>query len=158
MAHKRFNKQDCLTYLDRNVIAQGYQPIHITMANNSEKTFHFDPMNISLPTAPYYQVADLVHTSTKGRVLGYGIASLVFWPFLIPAVVDGLGSAEANKQLDIDFANKSLSCGILYAWNFLNGLIFVPFEYAAQHFEITLVDQETNDRYTVSTDKPEINV
>ena len=38
---KAFNKQECKRYLDRDVLAEGYQPIQLYIQNNSEKPYLF---------------------------------------------------------------------------------------------------------------------
>ncbi|HEY5260201.1 MAG TPA: hypothetical protein VIJ46_06085, partial [Rhabdochlamydiaceae bacterium] len=111
---KAFTKQDCIRYLDRDVIGEGYQPVQLTIHNNSKRTLHFLLNGVSLPHVPADMVAMTVHTSTVGRAVGYGVAALLIWPLIIPAIVDGVGSSEANKHLDNDFAAKEAKDQILY--------------------------------------------
>src|ERR1700690_3137595 len=105
---KAFDKVDCKRYLDRDVIQKGYRPIQLYIQNNSDKSYEFSLHRLSLSSASSEEVARSVHTSTVGRVLGYGIPGLVIaWPLVIPAVVDGIKSTEANEALDRDFYAKT---------------------------------------------------
>ena len=90
-AHKVLSNAETKKYLDRDVIAKGYQPIHFTVANKTGKHLNFSQGGLSMECVPAEEIAPQVHTSTVLRVLGYGIPGLIFWPLLIPAVVDGMG-------------------------------------------------------------------
>jgi len=145
IAAKAFNKGDCMRYFDRNVLKKGYQPVQICIQNNSDNKYLFSSNRISLPCARPEEVADKVHTSTLGRVLGYGIPGLIVaWPLIIPSVVDGIKSSEANKQLDNDFAAKTARDQIILPYSSLNKIIFVPVSEYDSSFVITIVDQESN--------------
>jgi len=147
-----FSKKDCRKYLDRNVIKQGYQPILVSITNNTDNRLDLSMARCSLPCANPEQVAQLVHTSTKGRVLGYGIPGLFIWPFLIPAVVDGINSSEANNLLDKDFERKTLEeSQILQPYSTIEGLIFVAIEDFTPDFSITLLDQSNGNQFVLNS-------
>ncbi len=154
MAYHVFTAKDCKTYLDRNVIAQGYQPIHITITNSSNHSMQFSLKNFSLPTVPVKKVAKQVHTNTGGRAAVYGFAALFMWPFAIPAIVDGIGSAEANEKLNADFKEKALRDQMLDPFETINGLVFVPVESFDSNFKIALTESKTAKPIVLSADKP----
>jgi hypothetical protein len=143
---KAFNSMDCKRYLDRNVLREGYQPVQLFIQNNSNKSYLFSLNRISLPYAIPEQVASTVHTSTMGRILGYGIPGVIIaWPLIIPAVVDGIKSSEANAALDIDFYAKSAKQSeIVGPHSYLNKLIFVDRSSYQSQFSLTLIDQDSN--------------
>lgn len=156
-AHRAFTRNDCKKYLDRDVIDKGYQPVHISIVNNTNRSVYFSRNNISLVSVDAEEVAQLVHTNTAGRATGYGVAALFIWPLAIPAIVDGVGSAEANKKLDSDFACKVLCDQTIRPCETLNGLIFVPVESYDPNFEIRLIDTETSDPIALKTGQPYAN-
>lgn len=142
---KAFDGNDCQKYLDRDVISAGYQPVQIIIKNRSDRDLSFNPHNINLPIVPIEHVTQQVHTSTAGRIAGYGAASLfVSGLFLIPAIVDGVKSSDANKALDADYAAKSLNPQILRSGEQVNGLIFVPNTSYTNQFSLELRDTETD--------------
>lgn len=147
---KAFSKEDCARYLDRDVLAKGYQPVQIGIFNNTSERYYFSINNITLPSAPSQEVAKTVHTSTVGRSVGYGIAGLILWPFIIPAIVDGVGSAHANQSLDNDFAAKSAKSQVLEPYSRINSLIFVPVNQYTENFSITLIDEKTKEKKTIA--------
>ena len=153
-AYRVFNLEDCLNYLDRDVIAKGYQPVNITFTNNSNKFLYISKTNFSFPCASSCDVAQKVHTSTVKRAVGYGVAGLFIWPFLIPAIVDGIGSSEANQKLDVDFRHKSLHNQMVSPYSTVSGLIFVPIENFNSEFSLTLIETESHSRFTLTTEAP----
>ena len=157
-ANDILTKNDCKKYLDRNVIRKGYQPVQITVTNNTNRCLKLSKANISLPQTPALEIVKKVHTSTVTRATSYGIASLILWPMVIPAIVDGVGSSQANQKLDQDFAKKELADQVISPFNTINGLIFVPVEKFDSKFSITLIDAQTNERFTLTTKKPFANI
>lgn len=142
---KAYDKLDCKRYLDRDVISKGYQPIQLYIQNNSDRSYSFSLNRIDLPYARQEEVAGKVHTSTVGRILGYGVPGvIILWPLIIPAVVDGIKSADANEALDYDFSSKIARDQIINPHSHFNKIIFVPVSDFQQSFNVTLIDQESN--------------
>lgn len=156
LAYHVFNASDCMKYLDRNVISKGYQPIHITLTNNSSHSLNFSLHNFSLPCIPPEEVAQKVYTDTLARAVGYGVTSIFLWPFIVPAIIDSIGSQKANEQLDVDFANKTLRNQTIRPFSIVNGLLFVPTEELNSEFSITLTDILTDELLTLTTSKTRI--
>ena len=123
---KAFTKEDCEIFLDRDVLAEGYQPIQLYIQNNSDRGYIFSLNRINLPVAPPAEVAEKVHTSTVGRAVGYGAGAFILWPLAIPAIVDGVGSSKASKRLDKDFSAKAARDQVIFPHSHLNSIIFVP--------------------------------
>jgi hypothetical protein len=145
IAAKALNKLECKRYFDRDVLKKGYQPVQLYIQNNSDMSYSFSLNRISLPCARSEEVAEKVHTSTIGRILGYGIPGLIIaWPLVIPAVVDGIKSSEANELLDNDFASKTARDQIILPHSCLNKIVFVPIAEYQPSFTITIMDQESN--------------
>jgi hypothetical protein len=147
---RAFDKNDCSTYLDRDVVRKGYQPVQLFIQNNSDKNFLFSLNRISLPCARPDEVADKVHTSTVGRVVGYGAGALIFWPLVIPAIVDGIKSSEANTALDSDFVAKTAKDQVIYAHSHVNTLIFVPVNSYQPSFNLSLLEEDSQEIKTLN--------
>jgi hypothetical protein len=161
-AYKALDKSECKRYLDRDVLAKGYQPVQITFTNNTNRYMNFSKANISIPSVFAAEIAHKVHTSTVARATSYGVASIVFfpltWPLAIPAVVDGVGSSQANEKLDEDFSRKELCDQVVSPFSTINGLIFVPVEKFDPEFKITLVDADNHDQFALTTGKPSLKI
>jgi len=74
--YELFTKVDCMQYLDRDVIAKGYQPIQVSFANSTDRVFTVSPANFSLNCVDVQEVASKAHTNTAGRAGGYGAAAV----------------------------------------------------------------------------------
>ena len=140
---KSFSASDCSSYLDRDVLKKGYQPIELTFYNKTDKSYFFSSDKISLPCAPSQKVANKVHTSTALRVVGYTAGAVFITPLIIPAVVDGICSHNANKQLDRDYQQKSEDNFIITPYSYRMTLLFIPKEDFSPNFQLTLVEQDT---------------
>jgi hypothetical protein len=145
VAAKAFTKDECNRYLGRDVIAKGYQPVQIYIQNETDKSYFFSLNRIDLPHARPEEVATKVHTSTVGRVLGYGIPGLILlWPLLVPAVVDGIKSSDANTALDVDYSCKVARDQVINPYSYYNKVLFVPTSDYQASFHVTLIDQQSN--------------
>lgn len=140
---RAFDAADCKRYLDRNVLAKGYQPIQLCIRNDTDESYVFSLDRISLSHTRPEVVAETVHTSTVGRAVGYGAAALIIWPFAIPAILDGVWSAQANEALDIDFSSKSARDQVIYPHTCMNKLIFVPASSYQPQFRMELMEEDT---------------
>lgn len=156
--YKAFTTRECVRYLGRNVLAQGYQPIQITFTNNTDRYIRISPKNFSFASITPQEVAQRVHTNTAGRAIGYGVAGLFIWPFLIPAVVDSIGSAEANEQLDADFSYKALRSQTIKPYSSANGIIFAASDDFDESFTFTVIDQESNQRFMLTPLSPTLKI
>jgi len=145
-AHRVYNKADCERYLGRDVLAAGYQPVQLTITNQTQRNLLFSLNNVSLPCVNQEVVKSLVHTSTTSRAVGYGIPGLILAPLIVPAIVDSIWSSEANKQLDVDYDAKSSEEQTIRSGETLNGVIFVPLCEFCQTFSITLLDLKNSKK------------
>jgi hypothetical protein len=149
VAAKKLSRAECLKYFDRDVIKEGYQPIQLYIQNDTNDSYIFSLSRISLSTARPEEVADTVHTSTVARATLYGAGALILWPLAIPAVIDGVKSAQANEALDADFDAKVAKDQVITKHSNLNKVLFVPRNEVDGSFTITLLDAETHAPKTI---------
>jgi len=149
VAAKKLSRAECLKYFDRDVIKEGYQPIQLYIQNDTNDSYIFSLSRISLSTARPEEVADRVHTSTVARATLYGAGALILWPLAIPAVIDGVKSAQANEALDADFDAKVAKDQVITKHSNFNKVLFVPRNEVDGSFTITLLDAETHAPKTI---------
>jgi len=97
-------------------------------------------------------VAEKVYTSTAGRIAGYGVGALLIWPLIIPAIIDGVKSYQANKSLNKDFLSKAAEDKTIKAYSQMNSIVFVPIRNYEKTFSMTLIDCETKKPLTLTVD------
>lgn len=145
VAAKAFTKNDCKRYLDRDVISKGYQPVQLFIENTTDASYRFLTSLVTLPTVPPEEVSKKLHTSTVGRIAGYGAAALLASPlFAVPAVVDGFKSVKANESLDEDFVMKGAHDCVIAPHTYANMVLFVPVKDFQESFTLSLIEENTD--------------
>ena len=151
IAAKAFNQHECERYLGKNLLKNGFQPIQIIIKNHSNKPLFFSPNNVSFPCTPLDQVIASARTSTAGRAAGYGAGALFSCGLLaIPAIVDGVGSSNANKLLESDYYCKAAKKQVIEPNSMLNGLLFVSPQSLQSSFKIKLIEEGSSKSHTYS--------
>lgn len=157
-SYKLFNYSDCIQYLGRDILKEGYQPVQITFVNNTNRYLRIAEDSFSFSCAPAEVISPMVHFSVVGRVLGYGIPGLFIWPLLIPAVVDGINASESNYKMDKDYMRKSIRSRLVKPNCAANGLIFVNTLDFDQCFSFSVYDENTHEKFTLSTSNMCMNI
>lgn len=146
LASKALSEGECKKYFDRDIIDKGYQPVQMTIINDTDNSILFHPDGVSLPVCPPEEVAKKCYTSTAGRATAYGVGALFLWPLAIPAIVDGVKSHEANTELDKDFGEKNIEQMVINPHTTHNGVIFISSEEYQESFIVKLVNKETRQK------------
>lgn len=138
--YKVFTSKDCKRYLNNSsLIRKGFQPIQITILNNSNQSVKFSLDGLNMPIISADLVASSLHRNSVARGLGFGIPGLLFyWPLIIPAFVQGLGADEFNSAMDYDFLRKSLTDQVVAPYMTVSGIVFVPTQEFKQNLQVTL--------------------
>lgn len=81
--YKIFNKKDCKKYLKSGNILRkghqpkGYQPIQITVKNNTSHDIIISPQDFTLTHVPALQVAEKLHRNNLARGLGFATPAVI---------------------------------------------------------------------------------
>ena len=94
---------------------------------------------------PAQEVAEVCGFNTVGRATAYGVAGLFVWPLLIPAVVDGVGSSNANQQMQADYCYKEIQDGRIVANELRDGVVFVDRVKPGEILTVRLRNVETEE-------------
>lgn len=92
----------------KNLLSYGYQPLSLTVYNDSDDALLFRASSIDLPLETGYDTAKSAHTPTLAytAVPAY-LAGLFFWPALIPVAGAGFWMMSNNQQLTRNVAAQS---------------------------------------------------
>ncbi|MDP8261921.1 MAG: hypothetical protein P9M13_01290 [Candidatus Ancaeobacter aquaticus] len=129
-------------------VHKNYQPVYILVDNRTTNTYGFKKRMMSKQTAPAEEVAEKCSFNTAGRATTYGVAGIFIWPLLIPAVVDGVGSSNANKSMKNDYMYKEIKDERVSPNGLLNGVVFLD----------RMKDGETLDIRLTNVDNDEIKL
>ena len=126
-------------------VSELYQPVYIAIDNRSKSSYEFKKRDLSKQSVPAEEVAKTCKFNTAGRATAYGVAGLFIWPLLIPAVVDGTGSANANQKMESDYMYKEIQDGRIQPNGLLNGVIFLDKIKEGEEVAVRLQNTETNE-------------
>jgi len=122
-----------------------FQPVYIVIDNRSQDVYEFKKRDINKTNTPAEEVAKICGFNTAARATTYGVAGLFIWPLLIPAVVDGVGSSNANQKMQSDFAYKEIPDERIQVNGLLNGVVFVDKMKEGEEFVIRLRNVGTGE-------------
>ena len=140
------DKSQTKRYFDADLIEKGVQPVYVVIENGSKKTYNFSKENMGIPGLDSLETAKQGARSTAGRAVGYGLASLILWPLLIPAIGDSIASSKANKAMRSDYESKEIADGTIRPMRSKYGVVFAPVLKSGEEISITLIKKETKER------------
>jgi len=146
VAVKFFDSRESKKIFGVGKVCDLYQPVYIAIDNRTKDTYQFTKgSSISKQSIPAEDVAKNCGFSTVGRATTYGVVGIFIWPFLIPAVVDGVGSAQANEKMESDYSYKEIKDDRIQPNGLLNGVIFVDKMKSGEEFAIRLQNTSNNE-------------
>lgn len=147
------SNEDCYYYFSRRAVSKGYQPVQLSVRNNSSQTYILNAENIDLPIASRETVARALRLDVAGRVIGWAIPGLFLWPFLIAAGVEGVKASDANKKLDRDFEQRVLSYNghvTLSPGAQMNKVFFVHEDDMKYSFDVVLINKQSQQSLPIT--------
>lgn len=143
------SEEECRYFFSRRIIAKGYRPIQVCIRNNSDQGYVFYAERVNVSIEDRDVVAQALHLDTAKRIAPYAIAGLFLGIFFVPAIVEGVKSHQANKQLDEDFARRTISSHsrvFIAPGTTFNRVMFVRSENMVSPFMIDLVNRKTKEK------------
>lgn len=155
---KKYTPQESKSYLNRNLLNVGYQPMQVTVQNNTAEAFTFSLDGISQITAPVNKVANSVTKKALPRSIGLKVASFFFWPFMIPSTVDGIHLIKSHKKLKKDYLAKGVKemSEEIAPYSTFHRVVFIPKKELRDTLTVTLFSKE--EKVPVSFISPILNV
>ena len=137
---KAYTPEESKKHLDRDLQSRGYQPVQVTIQNNTADTLLYDEASVSLPSANPSKIALKVSKTALPRAIGYKIAGLIFWPFMIPGTIDTFRTFKAHKRLKRDLKARAIKEEAISPYSTVHRMIYVPMAEFKEHFTIKLTD------------------
>jgi hypothetical protein len=154
IAVKFFEPYEIRKIFQRNMQDNGVDPIFVVIDNRSKNTYQFAKSMVNKNVFDAEEVAKMCGFSTVGRATSYGVAGLFIWPLLIPAVVDGVGSSQANTRMRDDYAYKEIKDERITPNGLLNGILFIERMKSGEEISIRLQNINTQETALFSFKKP----
>lgn len=138
VAVKFFEPDEIKKIFGTDTLKNGIEPVYIIIDNRSSNTYSFSKARINKTTIPAEVVAERCGFRTAARMTRWGLPAVAIWPLLIPAVVDGVGSSKANKQMAEDYAYKEIRDQRILPDGMLNGCVFIDRMKPGEYFDIRI--------------------
>jgi hypothetical protein len=150
---RAYTPEESKAHLSRDLVRRGYQPIQVTICNNSPRTYTFSSARVGLDLVSAKEAAARVTRSALPRSLAYKLASVIFWPLAIPGTIDTIRTLKAHQALRRDFEAKAMKEEeeALPPYASVSRLLFVPQEAYTATFTVTLIDAETQEHWCYQT-------
>lgn len=145
VAVKFFDARESKQIFGVGKVAEKYQPVYIAIDNRTKSVYEFKKQDLNKPSVPSEEVAKTCGFNTAGRATAYGVAGLFIWPLLIPAVVDGVGSSNANQKMQSDFMYKEIHDDRIQVNGLLNGVVFLDKMKDGEEIVVRLHNTENNE-------------
>lgn len=149
------SRQDCLSYFDVDVIAQGYRPLLLTIDNSTEDGYVLRPSYLLLERVSGKEIARLMHYDTYQRVMWLALPAVIYCWQVIPFVIvpHGLGCRHYNNKTTRNIRKKTLGRDdtlMVAPYETVRRFIFVPEESFRTVFDIALFNETTRKIETFS--------
>lgn len=141
-------------YLHQNLISYGYQPIQITVQNNTPHIFLFSKQGVGLESVSAGDVASTITRGAIPRSIAFKIVSFFFWPFMIPSAIDTIKTWSTHVRLHRDYEAKSVkNCKeAIPPYATVHRILFVRSEHLKKNFNLKLQEYGNRTPYSFSID------
>lgn len=142
---KAYDEHESQAYLSKNLQDMGFQPVQVTIQNNTAHTFLLSSQGVDLPNATTNKVSACVTARAIPRSIAFKVAGLLFWPFLIPATVDSMLTIKSHIKMKKDYHAKSIKeeGESIIPYSTVHRILFVPSDQYSDTFTLHLKDQKT---------------
>ncbi len=146
VAVKFFDARESKQVFGVGKVYERYQPVYIAIDNRTKSPYQFAKRtSLNKQSVPAEEVSKNCGFNTAARATTYGVAGLFIWPLLVPAIVDGVGSAQANQKMEADYMYKEIKDDRLQPNGLLNGIVFVDKMKEGEELGVRLQNTETNE-------------
>ena len=140
-----FNASESKKIFGVKKVSRVSQPTYIVIDNRTNDTYEFNKRTLNPTAIPAEEIASECNFNTAARATTYGVAGIFIWPLLIPAVVDGVGSSQANQRMENDYMYKEIKDDRISPNGLLNGVVFLGPMKDGEELTVRLQNIRTND-------------
>jgi len=143
---KIYDGKESKAYLDRNLLHVGFQPVQVTVQNNTEDTYILSSEGVEVNSSTSSEVAGSVTRTAIPRSIGFKVAGLFFWPMIIPGTIDSIITFKSHLQMKKDYHAKSIKNEgeLLPPYSTVHRVIFLPSNEIPEEFTLHLQNQKSN--------------
>jgi hypothetical protein len=143
VAAKAMTAEESKRNFGHDLISRGVIPLQLTIQNNTSDEYSLCASSVDLDRVEASKIAFKVTKSSIPRGIAYKIASLFFWPIMIPGTIDSIRVFTHHKNLKKDFIAKSLREEKIAPYSSLHRVLFVPDDKYKETFKVTLIELDS---------------
>jgi len=144
-----YSSQDSKNYLNRDVVADGVNPVQITIQNNTPGHYGLSTQGIPKDLKTANSVSNKVIIEAIPRSIALKVAGFFFWPLMIPGAIDSIVTMHAHSKLKKDFNAKAVKAEdeAVLPYSTVHRIFFMEDKELGGQFTVYLKDFKTG-RYT----------
>ncbi len=142
---KAMSPEESQQNFGHDLVSRGVQPLQLSIQNNTSNEYSLCPSSVDLPRVEASKIAFKVTKSAIPRGVAYKIASIFFWPFMVPSTIDSVRVIAHHQHLKKDLMAKAVKQEVVAPYSTFHRVLFVPKEEFKETFKVTLIDLETLD-------------
>jgi len=142
---KIYSARDSRHYLQRDVVADGVHPVQITIQNNTPAHYGLSMRGIPQNLKTANAVSSKVITEAIPRSIAFKVASIFFWPFIVPGAIDTITTLHAHAKLKKDFNAKAVKAKdeTVLPYSTVHRIFFMQDDQLNNQFVVYLKDYKT---------------
>ncbi|MEI8329547.1 MAG: hypothetical protein WCG14_06085 [Chlamydiia bacterium] len=140
---KAYTPEESTKFLNKNLLRKGYQPVQITIQNNSSQEYSLSSGSVGLPTASPSKVTMKLMQSAIPRGIAFRIASFFFWPFMVPSTIDSIITMKTYQSIKNDLQSKLVKKEVIAPYSIYNRIVFVPIDQFKDSFDVSLIELQS---------------
>lgn len=147
---KVYTEQESKAYLRVNLPAEGIVPIQITVKNHTPNAYTLSKESISLESLTSKEIAWAQSKKRLPGSIGLKVASLFFWPLMIPSTIEGTQALYSHRSLTKNLGAKTLQekGETLLPYTTTTRVLYIKQEAFSEKFSLNL--QEANSQKKIS--------
>jgi len=150
---KIYHSEESRLFLGHDYIGKGVVPLELSIRNSSGHTYEISAASVPLAL---YRGKDMAWKQTKKsipRSLAMRIASLFFWPLMIPATIDGIVTLKRHISLSKDLEAKTLKekDEPVPPYSTVTRILYVKEKSYQPEFSVSLQDVDSKELMVVRT-------
>jgi hypothetical protein len=133
---------------------RGIQPVWLEIANGHDNSYLFLQQSVDPDYFSPREAAFKSRFSPTKRVLGYGLASLLFLPVLLAVPFQYFSARSANGRMEALFEERALGNRVIAPGEHAAGFVYAPIDEGTKQVSLDLMGLDGVERFTLFTQVP----
>lgn len=149
---KVYSEKESQLYLHQNFKAKDLIPVEITIKNHTSKRYSLSPKNVSLACTSSQEIAWMHSKKRIPGSVGLKVASLFFWPLMIPSAFEGMHGLYTHRSIAKNLGAKTLQekGEVLLPFTTTTRVLYIKKKAFTDNFSLKLQDMDSGKLTEIS--------